>query len=90
MGIMTLEINGDQGSRKTKSKYICYGLWKNILLQNLEFLYASISRYEVADFEKKIVKLYAKIEPLYKQLHAYVRRKLFQKYGKVSDVFQYY
>ena len=41
-------------------------------------------RYAVDDFEKSMTDMYQEVEPLYIQLHAYVRRKLFMKYGKVS------
>ena len=41
-------------------------------------------RYDVEHFEEKILEMYKDLEPLYQQLHAYVRRKLYQKYGGVS------
>ena len=39
-----------------------------------------------------MLEIYKEVEPLYMQLHAYVRRKLFVKYGKViiSNVFIHY
>ena len=45
-------------------------------------------RYEVNHFEDKMLKIYEDVKPLYMQLHAYVRRKLFQKYGKVCFNFE--
>lgn len=36
--------------------------------------------FEVKDFEVQIVYLLKQIEPLYKQLHAYVRRRLMHYY----------
>lgn len=38
-------------------------------------------QYEDPNFEKDIDDLWVKIEPIYKQLHAYVRYKLHQQYG---------
>jgi peptidyl-dipeptidase A len=34
------------------------------------------------DFTKELDRLWAQVEPLYKSLHAYVRRKLVEKYGE--------
>lgn len=39
------------------------------------------SKYETDDFEGDILSLYAQLEPLYKELHAYIRRKLYDVYG---------
>lgn len=39
------------------------------------------SRYETDDFEQDVMDLYAQLEPLYKELHAYMRRKLYDVYG---------
>ncbi|XP_042865638.1 angiotensin-converting enzyme-like [Penaeus japonicus] len=39
------------------------------------------SDYETDDFEGVIDELWAELRPLYEQLHAYVRRKLIEKYG---------
>ena len=36
--------------------------------------------YETNTFEEDVAKLWKELEPLYKQLHAYVRRKLIQQY----------
>lgn len=40
-----------------------------------------IDDFEMKDFEEQIQKLYLQILPLYKQLHAYVRRKLSVTYN---------
>lgn len=39
------------------------------------------SEYEVDDFEQQLAKLWTDVKPLYQQLHAYVRKKLRDKYG---------
>ncbi|XP_040032505.2 angiotensin-converting enzyme [Gasterosteus aculeatus] len=39
------------------------------------------SSYESATFEQDIEELYRTIEPLYQNLHAFVRRKLYEQYG---------
>lgn len=38
-------------------------------------------KYETTQMESIVKDLYNQIEPLYKQLHAYVRRKLYEVYG---------
>jgi peptidyl-dipeptidase A len=40
-----------------------------------------IAMYEDANFKGKLENLWISIEPIYKQLHAYVRRKLVSYYG---------
>jgi peptidyl-dipeptidase A len=42
------------------------------------------SRYDMpaADFEKEAARLYSQVEPLYKGLHCYARKRLGEKYGK--------
>lgn len=40
-----------------------------------------IEDFEDENFEKNYDSLYKQIQPLYEQLHIYVRRKLKQKYG---------
>ncbi|XP_071941340.1 angiotensin-converting enzyme-like [Antedon mediterranea] len=40
------------------------------------------SWYEVDDLPGDVQKLFAQLEPLYKNLHAYVRRKLYNVYGE--------
>lgn len=39
------------------------------------------SWYESETFEQDLEELYRTIEPLYKQLHAFVRRQLYNQYG---------
>jgi len=39
------------------------------------------ARYETDDFESDVTELYSQLEPLYKELHAYIRRKLYDVYG---------
>lgn len=38
-------------------------------------------KYEDPEFEADVLNLYEEMKPLYLQLHAYVRRKLFETYG---------
>ncbi|KAG1680477.1 Angiotensin-converting enzyme [Nymphon striatum] len=40
------------------------------------------SKYEVKDLEKDAVKIWEDLKPLYKEIHAYVRRKLSNHYGR--------
>ena len=42
------------------------------------------SRYDMPakDFEKEAARLYGQVEPLYKSLHCYARKRLQQRYGK--------
>jgi len=43
--------------------------------------------YEDPDFESEVTRLYNEMKPLYLQLHAYMRRKLFETYGpEVVDI----
>lgn len=37
--------------------------------------------YEDDDFDSNLAEVYYKVEPLYKELHAYVRHKLTLRYG---------
>lgn len=39
------------------------------------------SVYEIPNFEDNLTELWNTVEPFYKELHAYVRRKLLQYYG---------
>ncbi|XP_072029767.1 angiotensin-converting enzyme-like [Amphiura filiformis] len=39
------------------------------------------SWYEVDNFDSEVLKLYNELKPFYQQLHAYVRRKLYNIYG---------
>lgn len=38
-------------------------------------------KYETKELESIVQQLYKQVEPLYRQLHAYVRRKLYETYG---------
>ena len=38
-------------------------------------------KYETKELESDVRRLYRQVEPLYKQLHAYIRRKLYETYG---------
>ena len=38
--------------------------------------------YETDTFEEEVAELWETVKPLYQQLHAYVRRKLRETYGK--------
>lgn len=40
-----------------------------------------IRGYEVNDFRPQMERLWKQIKPLYLQIHAYVRRKLWERYG---------
>ncbi|XP_070558526.1 angiotensin-converting enzyme-like [Ptychodera flava] len=40
------------------------------------------SWYETEDFEEQVMRLWSEVQPLYQQLHAYVRRKLSEVYGE--------
>ncbi len=37
--------------------------------------------YETRELEPMVLELYRQLEPLYKQLHAFIRRRLYQTYG---------
>lgn len=37
--------------------------------------------YETLDFEQEVESIWESIQPLYEELHAYVRRKLRDRYG---------
>lgn len=39
------------------------------------------SVYEVPDFEDNLIEVWNTIEPFYRELHAYVRRRLVERYG---------
>lgn len=39
------------------------------------------SLYETSTFEEDLERLYLQLQPLYLNLHAYVRRALYKKYG---------
>lgn len=40
-----------------------------------------IRGYDVDDFRPRMERLWNQIKPLYSQIHAYVRRKLWEQYG---------
>ncbi len=40
--------------------------------------------YNSDTFEQDMLDMYKQLEPMYKELHAYVRRKLSETYGEVS------
>lgn len=40
------------------------------------------SLYETSTFEEDLERLYLQLQPLYLNLHAYVRRALYRKYGE--------
>ncbi|XP_055868870.1 angiotensin-converting enzyme-like [Biomphalaria glabrata] len=77
----------DATGRKIKSKYTEYVQLYNEAVQKLCFKDTGEywrSWYDTPTFEEDIANLYAQIRPLYEQLHAYVRRKLQQKYSQVK------
>ncbi len=44
-------------------------------------------KYETETFESDVQELYNEMKPLYLELHAYIRRKLFETYGQdVVDI----
>ena len=45
------------------------------------------SWYEDPDFEADCARLWSEVKPLYEQLHAYVRRKLLERYPDRADEF---
>jgi peptidyl-dipeptidase A len=45
------------------------------------------SFYTIDDFEMAMDRLWQQVRPLYEQLHAYVRRRLIEVYGKHADKF---
>lgn len=38
--------------------------------------------YETENFESELLDTWLKLEPLYKELHTYVRKRLIQRYGE--------
>ena len=55
---------------------------KELGYENLGVLWRSGYDMPAADFEKEAARLYSQVEPLYKQLHCYARKRLGEKYGK--------
>lgn len=39
------------------------------------------SIYEIPDLEDELLEVWNAIEPFYKEIHAYVRRRLIERYG---------
>ncbi|XP_021364003.1 angiotensin-converting enzyme-like isoform X1 [Mizuhopecten yessoensis] len=75
----------DASGKKMKSKYTQF---VNVMNEAIAFSgYNDTgeywrSWYETPSFEEDVKNLYEQLRPLYEQLHAYVRRKLMNKYGK--------
>ena len=55
---------------------------KELGYENLGALWRSGYDMPAADFEKEAARLYSQVEPLYKGLHCYARKRLGEKYGK--------
>ena len=45
------------------------------------------SWYEDPEFEAECARLWGEVKPLYEQLHAYVRRRLLERYPEYADQF---
>ncbi|GFN78640.1 angiotensin-converting enzyme [Plakobranchus ocellatus] len=74
----------DQSGRKIKDLYAEYVQLGNEAIQILGYKDMGEywkSAYDTPTFEKDVAKLFEQILPLYKQLHAYVRRRLKAVYG---------
>ena len=70
--------------RQMRPLYIRYVELKNKLARLLGYAdYGDQWRqkYETKEMESIVRALYAQVEPLYKQLHAYIRRQLYKTYG---------
>ncbi|KAK0165452.1 hypothetical protein PV328_003961 [Microctonus aethiopoides] len=75
----------DTIGEKVKNNFIKYVKYSNKIakINNFEDMSAMwLNNYETDDFLKEIDSLWLKIQPLYNQLHAYIRRKLRKIYGK--------
>jgi peptidyl-dipeptidase A len=55
---------------------------KELGYENVGVLWRSGYDMPAADFEKEAARLYSQVEPLYKNLHCYARKRLGEKYGK--------
>ena len=55
---------------------------KELGYDNVGVLWRSGYDMPAADFEQEAARLYSQVEPLYKSLHCYARKRLAQKYGK--------
>lgn len=74
----------DASGKKMKNDYIKYVELSNEIarLNNYTDMAAYwMKEYETDDFPDQIELLWQQIKPLYLQIHAYVRRQLFKKYG---------
>lgn len=70
--------------RKVRPLYVEYIKLKNEMARLNDFAdYGDQWRqkYETEELQHIVTELYRQIEPLYKQLHAYIRRKLYNVYG---------
>lgn len=80
-----IEINFSKGvGRQLRPLYLRYVTLKNKQARLNGFKdYGDQWRqkYETTELESIVKNLYLQVEPLYKQLHAYVRRQLYQTYG---------
>jgi peptidyl-dipeptidase A len=73
-------------SRPMRDKYTRFAELANEGARELGFEDLGVlwrSRYDMpaADFEKEADRLYSQVEPLYKSLHCYARKRLSEKYG---------
>jgi len=74
----------DDVGRAIRPHYIKYVELKNRLARLRNFTdYGDEWRqnYETKELEPIVLELYRQLEPLYKQLHAYIRRRLYKTYG---------
>jgi peptidyl-dipeptidase A len=74
-------------SRPMRAKYTRFAELANEGARELGFEDLGVlwrSRYDMpaADFETEAARLYSQVEPLYKSLHCYARKRLAQKYGE--------
>jgi peptidyl-dipeptidase A len=74
-------------ARPMRAKYQHFAELANEGARELGFADVGVlwrSRYDMsaADFEKEAARLYGQVEPLYKGLHCYARKRLGEKYGK--------
>lgn len=69
---------------KVRNHYKQYVDLENEVAQRNNFTDAAeywLDAYDTKDFREQVAKLWTQIRPLYLQLHAYVRRRLNEKYG---------
>lgn len=75
----------DQSGKKMKTKYTEFVKAMNAAIKFSGFNDTGEywrSWYETPTFEQDVRTLFEELEPLYVELHAYVRKRLMQKYGK--------